>query len=362
MEPTAPNEFPQNQYVNTPQTPPAQMPTADKPKADVKAVLLNLGIIVALCSVYSSFLSFVFDLINKVFPDALDSSSYYSYSLSWQDSAIRWAMAVLLVGVPVYLVLCWLANKHVESLAANYAETGRGKTGGRKVLGSIIIFLAAATVISDLIALVYYFFGGEITTRFVLKSGLTLISAGGIFWYYLYDIRRDPGLPALGPKVGAITVVATAIVSIILGFVVIGSPLQARYQKLDQARISHLQNITQSVGNYWNKKYAIPSKLDELEYFSGKMPVDPVTKQTYGYRVIDARHFSVCALFETDNIEKEKSAAQSPYYYGYTTMGITDWSHAKGQKCFEGYLDPSAYPDPIISIPILPASLPVPKR
>ncbi|MDO8482620.1 MAG: DUF5671 domain-containing protein [bacterium] len=364
MEPTAQNGFPQNQYVNNPPPAPApQTPTQEKPRADVKAVLLNLGIIIALCSVYSSFLSFVFDLINKVFPDALDNSSYYSsYSLSWQDSAIRWAMAILLVGVPVYLILCWLANKHVESLAVNYAQIGKGRTGGRKVLGSIIIFLAAATVISDLIALVYYFFGGEITTRFVLKSGLTLVSAGGIFWYYLYDIRRDPSLPALGPKVGAITVVATAIVSIILGFVVIGSPLQARYQKLDQARISHLQNITQSVGNYWNKKYAIPSKLDDLEYFSGKMPVDPVTKQPYSYRIIDARRFSVCASFETATTEKEKSAAQSPYYYGSSTMGITDWSHGTGQKCFEAYLDPSAYPDaPVTALPVL-VPPPTPKR
>ncbi|GEM_PF-763954 len=362
MEPTYQNGLPQNQYAtnNNPPPPPIQPQTPEKPRADVKAVLLNLGIIIALTSVYSSFLSFVFDLINKVFPDVLDNSSYYSYSLSWQDSAIRWAMSTLLVGVPVYLILSWLANRHVESLAVNFAQTGRGKTGGRKVLGSIIIFLAAATVISDLIALVYYFFGGEITTRFVLKSGVTLLSAGAIFWYYLYDIKRDPTLPALGPKVGAIAAVATTIVAIILGFVVIGSPLQARYQKLDAARISHLQNIAQSVGSYWQKKYALPKALSDLEYFSGKMPVDPETGKEYRYQpVIDERHFSICATFDVASPEQSKNS--SPYYYGYSTLGINDWTHGVGEKCFEAYLDPSVYPQetPPAPVPVMP---PMPKR
>jgi len=353
---TSPNSY--GQPVSNPMP---LAPAPEKVRADIKAILLNLGIIIALCSVYSSFLSFVFDMLNVAFPDSLDNRYGYSYSISWQDSSIRWAMAVLVVGVPVFLVLSWLANRYIHSLALSTSQTNRTRTGGRKVLASILIFLSSATVISSLVTLVYYFFGGEITIRFVLKTLTALASAGGVFWYYFYDMKRDPTLPAAGPKIGAVVVVVLVIISIILGFVVIGSPLQARYIKLDQARISHLQNISSSVGNYWNKKYAIPSKLDDLEYFSGKTPVDPVTSQPYGYRVIDERRFSVCASFDTATPEKEKNANQSPPYYGYTTVGITDWWHGKGQKCFEGYLDSSAYPDTVTSAP--PALLaPMPKR
>ncbi|MCR4311106.1 MAG: DUF5671 domain-containing protein [Candidatus Taylorbacteria bacterium] len=358
MEPTYQNGLPQNQppqpqapvYV-PPQPPPSEQPPQytplaqkeEKPHADVKAVLLNLGIIIALVSLYSSFLTFVFILINKTFPDALDGSSYY-YAISWQDSSIRWTMALLFVGVPVYLVLAWLANRHVRVLATQASVANKGKMGGRGILNSIIIFLASVTVISNLIAIVYYFFGGEITTRFVLKSAVTLLSAGGIFWYYLYDIKRDPTVPAGGPKIGAIAVIATTLISIILGFVVIGSPTQARYQRFDQTRVSNLQNIVSSISNYWTKKYELPQQLTDLEYYGGKTQVDPNTGASYTYRVVDARHFSICAVFQTSNLSDEKYN-NSNYYYGYSNLGITDWSHGVGEKCYDGYLDQDAYPD-----------------
>ncbi len=330
----------------------------EKNKADIKAFLLNLGIIISLVSVYSSFLSFVFDLLNVVFPDSLDGG-YSSYSLSWQDSSIRWAMAMIVVGVPVYLILAWLVNKHVRQLAET---SGGNQTGGRKFLSSIIIFLSSATVITSLVSIVYYFFGGEITVRFILKSLTVLLSAGGILWYYINEIKRDPVAPSLSGKVGAVILVAVVIVSIILGFVVIGSPMQARLWKLDQTRVSHLQNISSNVGSYWRNKYALPVTLADMVYFSGNMPKDPVSGKDYTYKVIDQRHFSVCATFDAPT-QVKKGNNNNINYYGYSNMGITDWTHDVGEKCFDGYLDPSVYEDKIIAPPV-PTNIvpPIPKR
>lgn len=347
--PQAPIQPPvSNQYQNPPQA-----PAREKNRTDIKAFLLNLGIIVSLSSVYSSFLSFVFDLLNVVFPDSLDSG-YSSYSLSWQDSSIRWAMAMIVVGVPVYLILSWLVNRHVRTLAENSAGN---QTGGRKFLSSIIIFLSSATVITSLVSIVYYFFGGEITVRFVLKSLTVLLSAGGILWYYINEIKRDPLAPSLSGKVGAVVLIAVVIVSIILGFVVIGSPMQARLLKLDQTRVSHLQNISSNVGSYWRNKYALPQTLNEMVYFSGNSPKDPVSGKDYVYKVVDQRHFSVCATFEASSQVKP---GNNNNYYGYANTGITDWTHGVGEKCFDGYLDPSVYTEPVVvSVPT--ASVPVPK-
>jgi hypothetical protein len=255
-------------------------------------------------------------------------------------------MAILVVGVPVYILLSWLANRHTQALAIATigARDGKVKNGGRKILGSIIIFLASAVVITDLVTLVYYFFGGEITTRFALKSLITLLSAGGIFWYYIYDIRRDFTLPSQGAKIGAIAVVVVTVVSIIFGFIVIGSPTQARYKKFDQTRVSNLQSLTSEVAGFWRTKGALPKTLDEVSYFMGKIPTDPVTGVSYGYSVIDERRFSLRAKFD---IETPKNKANTePLYYGYNSVGIVDWSHGVGEKCFQGYLDPSAYPLP----------------
>ena len=322
----------------------------DKVGGGVQSFLLNLGIVISLLSIYPSFLSFVFDMLNSVFPDALDGSYYYS--ISWQDSGIRWAMSILVVGVPVYLLLSWLANKQVRAVALSSAQSGKGKIGGRKILGSIIIFLAAAVVITDLITLVNYFFGGEVTTRFALKSLITLLSAGGIFWYYLYDIKRDYTLPSSGAKIGAVAVIAVTIVSIIFGFIVIGSPTEARYKRFDQTRISNLQAFGSEISNYWQSKGTLPQKLDDLAYFIGKLPTDPETGASYGYTLVDNRHFSICATFDTESPKSRLNT--QPVYYGYNSLGITDWSHGVGEKCFEGFLDPSVYPikvTPPIQIP-----------
>jgi len=326
-------------------SPQSQPPMKEKSHADAKSVLLNFGIIIALVSVYSSFLSFVFKCLNTVLPDALENTYYYS--ISWQDSAIRWSMAVLVVGVPVYSILSWVANKNVYSLAL----AGSERSSGRKALGAIIVFLSSVTVITNLITLVYFFFGGEITTRFILKSLVTLGSAGGILWYYIYDIRRDPSVRSNVAKIGAVIVIAVTLVAVILGFVVIGSPVTARYQKLDQARVSNLQTIANDVLNYWQSRAVLPQTLSDLEYQYSRIPVDPETKAPYGYKVIDQSRFSLCTTFRTFSVANRPGVYD--YSYSGSGVGIKDWSHEAGEKCFEGYIDPAVY-QPRNSNPTVP--------
>jgi membrane protein YqaA with SNARE-associated domain len=51
--------------------------------------------------------------------------------------------------------------------------------------------LAVTILAGDLIALVYNLLGGEFTTRFLLKVATVAVIAGGVFGYYLSDLRQE---------------------------------------------------------------------------------------------------------------------------------------------------------------------------
>jgi len=61
------------------------------------------------------------------------------------------------------------------------------------------LFICAAVVIGVLAGLVYNFLGGELTTRFVLKSITAATIAAGIFGHYLRDMRMEPAQATLPP-------------------------------------------------------------------------------------------------------------------------------------------------------------------
>jgi hypothetical protein len=66
----------------------------------------------------------------------------------------------------------------------------------RRQLTYLTLFIAAAFIIGDLIALLDDLLGGELTLRFVLKVVTVAVIAAGLFLYYLRDLRMlDRDLP-----------------------------------------------------------------------------------------------------------------------------------------------------------------------
>ena len=61
----------------------------------------------------------------------------------------------------------------------------------RKWLTYLTLFIAVVTLLCDLGSLVYNLLGGEFTSRFALKVLTVAIIAGGIFSYFLIDVRKD---------------------------------------------------------------------------------------------------------------------------------------------------------------------------
>ena len=123
-----------------------------------------------------------FLLIERVLPDP---------AATWQPAAeyiatqARWAVAALVVSLPVFFYVSALTTREAA------ADPERRTSAVRRWLTYLTLFNGAAIVICDLMTLVYYLLGGELTVRFVLKAAVVGAIAGGIFSYYLWDMRGD---------------------------------------------------------------------------------------------------------------------------------------------------------------------------
>lgn len=111
--------------------------------------------------------------------------------------------------------------------------------------------------------------------------------------------------------------------AIAAGLVFVGSPGEARLQKIDQRRATDLGQIAASIDAYWNTNRRLPATLDESARGGlGSVPRDPVTNEPYAYRVVDERHYEICASFDRPSDEVPSMNA------------LPFWSHTSGHQCF----------------------------
>lgn len=306
-------------------------------KVTPKDFFLWAGAVIALYGSVVSFITLIFSYIDHAFPDALQNSYYY-----YQDpysGGIRFAMASLIVLVPVAVILLRLIRQDIEK------EHGKADIWVRRWALFLTLFIAGAAMVIDLITLINYFLGGEITTRFVLKVATILLVAAAVFMHFLADFWGYwIKFPSRARSVG-IAAAVLMVATIASGFVIIGSPTSIRMQRLDAQKVNDLQNIQWQVINYYQTKGRLPTDLAQLnDPLTGTIvPKDAESGQDYGYRVTTAPYsFEVCADFNvaSDGVTgPDKSIAMHP--------GMTDdqnWQHSASQTCFERTIDPERYP------------------
>ncbi len=122
----------------------------------------------------------LWQLINKFFPDAAMNSYFYE---NVNRTLIEF-LSTLIVTTPVYVFMTWKVSNEQEK------DESFRSSQLRKWLTYITLFAAAIIVLVDLIMLVQNLLEGEITTRFILKALVVLVLAGGIFWYYIGDMKK----------------------------------------------------------------------------------------------------------------------------------------------------------------------------
>ncbi|MBY0328799.1 hypothetical protein K2Q02_01760 [Patescibacteria group bacterium] len=311
---------------------------------------ITLGVLIALITSVSAFLNLIFETLNHAFPDVLTDSyqsGYYSYAFD----AIRSALSILIIFFPIYLILENRWYKAATKTLSHFDEILR------RWAIYLILFMASLTVLIDLVILVQYFVSGEITTRFILKVAVTLVTAALVGWYYIRRLSN----PSEKKWNIVVTSIATVLViaSIVWAFSVIGGPASQRTLRLDQRRLEDLQSIQYSVINYWQQSEMLPKDLATLStpLSNYTVPRDPEFQKgmQYEYRALDSKSFELCATFAAPLPEGwvpgQGYSGSSPLMMEDTTSSSfpgsaqnNTWAHEIGRTCYTRTIDPVFYP------------------
>ena len=313
-------------------------PTAAPSKTTPKDFFLWLLAIIALYGSISSLLTLLFEYINYSFPDALAGAG------DPYGSTVRFSMAALIVLVPTMLVSFKLIRTSIVE------EAGKAVIWVRRWALVLTLFIATVTILIDLVTLINTFLNGEITTRFVLKVLVVLLVAVGVSLHFLADLKGYWIQHTKKAAVVAGAVGVLALVTVIAGFFIVGTPGQARDVRLDMQRVADLSSIQQQVVTLYQQTEKVPATLEELRdplgYFT--LPTDPLTHAPYRYTKTGELSFELCAEFAREGQDlagRGSSGKDFAVSYPMPYGGIEEnWQHGAGEVCFPRTIDPERYP------------------
>jgi hypothetical protein len=320
----------------------------DKPKVTPKDFFLWAGAMVSLYVVAFSIGSLLFTYIDHVFPDALQ------YYVDPYSGSMRFAMASIIVLFPAFVFLMRAVRKSAMG------DPSRQEIWVRRWALYLTLFVAGVAVLIDLITLINYFLGGDLTSRFLLKIGVVLLIASGIFLHILAELRgywiaRPNRALSVGIGVGVLLIAVIA-----TGFFIMGTPGQVRLYRFDDQKVSDLTNIQYQIVNYWQQKEKLPATLADLnDPLNGSIvPLDPQSGEQYTYQATGKYSFKLCATFNAEtranssNVSSVMMREPMPAIPVGATSDVvkgggleqSTWQHGVGEACFQRTIDPERYP------------------
>jgi hypothetical protein len=105
--------------------------------------------------------------------------------------------------------------------------------------------------------------------------------------------------------------------------VYVGSPGEARRRRFDDRRVANLTEIANSLDRYWTTNTHLPTSLDEAALGgAASVPRDPESGEPYAYRIVDDRHYELCATFSRAS-DDVPAMTERPFA-----------RHSAGRQCF----------------------------
>lgn len=272
----------------------------------------------------------IFQIINKKIVDLA-----YNFPGMFDSGAMKFAISAIIIAAPIYYITAWQINKNLESGDLNK------DSGIRKWLTYFILFASSVVMIGWLIATVYSFLDGELTTKFILKSLTAMSIAVIIFSYYFYDIKREK-VQDVKDKViqyyfiGTVALVFFALVS---AFFFVESPMETRARKQDNAVLERFDRIDSAINSYYAENRSVPMNLDELAdttkgFLRAEDIQDPLTKEKFIYNQTSNVSYQLCANFKGSN----KVSNEIGYNY-YKDR----WPHDAGYQCLTQRINASNF-------------------
>jgi len=315
----------------------------DKPKTTPKDFFLWAGAIITFYWSVIAFILLTFDYINYTFPNAL---SYYPADP--YQSGISYEMASIIVLFPIYLLLMWIIRGDMTR------DSSRKEIWVRRWALILTLFVAGIAMAVDLITLLTTFLNGEeLTTAFLLKVLIIFLVAAGVFMHFISDLHgywdRFPGRRN-SVRIG---VAVLALVTIVAGFFIVGTPQQARLARFDAQKVNDLQNIQSQITTYYQAKQKLPGAMNDLNNSLnyGPVPVDPQSGEQYVYRPGEGLSFKLCATFNAESRANQMPSPETRAIVALAPIGVKggvppqdNWQHSSGNVCFDRTIDPSFYP------------------
>lgn len=296
------------------------------PSNSARDTFLYLMALITLVASAVSLGALAFQIINNYFPDPTLNPYYWG-----ENHSIRYAMATLIVTFPVFLGVARFIKKDL------IANPEKGEMKIRRWLLYLTVFAAALVIIGDLVGTLLSFLNGELTIRFALKA-LTIFGISfAAFYYYLRELRWQPGMAKQSPGFmwGTILIVIAAVIS---GFIITGSPYTQRLNRLDFQKVNDLSILESELQNWWAAKGSLPGSLEELK---DKMPHanirDSQTGQIYEYTVRSQNPpaYTMCAVFNR-NSDVNNNVRGELSFRGFDG---NRWAYKEGRSCFNREID-----------------------
>lgn len=288
-----------------------------------KYAFLYLLSLVALVFMSISVGIIAFQIINKQVVDIIND-----YATGYNDGAMKFAISAIIVSAPIY----YLTSRQIfENLRSGKLDKDAGV---RRWLTYFILLVSVIVMIGFLIGTINSFLGGDLTTKFILKTLTALIISGTVFSFYFYDIRREN---VEGKKDKVVSLYAwvsllVVLVVFIFSWFVVDSPVETRNKKIDREVINDLYEVNAAVRDYYTLNNKMPEDLNVLINNSegtyrlrAEAAKQPSNDQYYDYEVTDEDEYKICANFLTSSLNEKESM----YYYG-----SEEYQHDKGYQCF----------------------------
>lgn len=140
------------------------------------------------------------------------------------------------------------------------------------------------------------------------------------------------GAPKVTLAAGA--TIAAALLAVLAGLIMLGSPSRARERRLDDLRVRDLTSISNALDMYWTKHSALPDTVDSLvsARLLDRIPTDPASGVRYPIYLTGGKSYRLCATFS----QPLDTTDESRYNYnGSLYHGRHSWRHGAGESCFD---------------------------
>lgn len=194
----------------------------------------------------------------------------------------RWSMAALIVFAPTFWLLDRADRRSLD------ADPARRHGIVRRWLSSLALLVAAITLLSDALWLIYTFLDGMVTSRFLAKSLVVAGMAALVLGYFRQDRGR---LPAAAGLLAIVVLVLAAT------YASIGGPARGRMEARDAARLSDLNALSWDLRACLRDKPALPDSLAPLSCADRPETLTAMASDIRYQRLSD-KDFSLCVSVE----------------------------------------------------------------